>query len=88
MADRDDLWPENASGPFYVDSTCIACDSCCTIAPEHFRMQGRADHSALVRQPVTRSEVDRCNEALAACPVEAIGSDGEQAATPTQRAVA
>ena len=28
MADRNDRVPENVSGRFYVDSTCIDCDLC------------------------------------------------------------
>jgi ferredoxin len=88
MADRNDIWPENVTGPFYVDRACIACDSCCTIAPVHFRMQGKDDHSALVQQPVTRAEVERCHEALANCPVDAIGADGESIAAHWPHAIA
>jgi ferredoxin len=75
MADKAKTWPQNAPGPFYVDHNCIACDTCCSIAPKHFQMQAKG-HSMVVQQPQNAEEAALCNEALQNCPVDAIGDDG------------
>ena len=41
--------PENVSGDFFVDSTCIDCDLCRQIAPNTFTQAG--DQSIVYRQP-------------------------------------
>ena len=41
MADRAHSLPENAEGPFFVDSTCIDCDTCRQIAPATFGETGQ-----------------------------------------------
>ncbi len=40
---------ENVSGNFYVDSTCIDCDTCRWMAPEIFNEVG--EQSAVYHQP-------------------------------------
>ncbi len=77
MADKNDAWPENAKGKFYVDRTCIACDACCIAAPENFKMNEDDGHAFLAKQPGSGPEEDQCREAMEGCPVEAIGLDGE-----------
>ena len=77
MADKNQRWPENSSGIFYVDESCIASDFCVGVAPEHFRMD-ESGHAYVYRQPATPEEHQRCREALAGCPVNAIGDDGEE----------
>jgi ferredoxin len=77
MADKNDAWPENAKGKFYVDRTCIACDACCIAAPENFKMNEDDGHAFLAQQPNSPQEEDQCREAMEGCPVEAIGVDGE-----------
>lgn len=77
MADKNDKWPENAKGKFFVDRTCIACDACCIAAPDNFKMHEEDGHAFLVKQPSTPQEADQCKEAMEGCPVEAIGTDGE-----------
>lgn len=66
----------NATGRYYVDSTCIDCDQCRALAPEIF---GRTEDglSYVIRQPVTQEEIDATNEALDACATQSIGNDGE-----------
>lgn len=77
MSDKQLKWPENAPGPFYVDEACIASDFCISAAPEHFRMD-ESGHAYVYRQPATPEEYQKCREALAGCPVSAIGDDGDQ----------
>lgn len=77
MADKNDVWPDNAKGKFFVDKTCIACDACCIAAPDNFKMNENDGHAFLSKQPATPEEVDQCREAMEGCPVEAIGSDRE-----------
>jgi ferredoxin len=76
MPNRKNIWPKNAQGKFYVDRTCIGCGKCCMTAPRHFQMDPVEGHSCLVKQPVSAGEVQRCQEAVKGCPVQAIGDDG------------
>jgi glyoxylase-like metal-dependent hydrolase (beta-lactamase superfamily II)/ferredoxin len=72
---RDGLrLPENAPGDFYVDSTCIDCDTCRRMQPAVF-MQG-AGHSFVARQPAAPGEEARSLQALVACPTGSIGTQG------------
>lgn len=75
MPNRSDQWPQNASGKYYVDKTCIACDACCITAPENFKMHEEDGHAFLAKQPEGALEEENCKEAMAGCPVEAIGND-------------
>lgn len=75
MADKNDRWPENAKGKFYVDRTCIACDACVIAAPDNFKMNEDDGHAFLAKQPSTPQEEDQAREAMEGCPVEAIGND-------------
>lgn len=63
---------ENVEGEFYVDSTCIDCDTCRQIAPEIFRDHG--DQSSVYRQPQTKKQIRRAQMALIACPTGSIGA--------------
>lgn len=63
---------QNVSGDFYVDSTCIDCDTCRYMAPEVF---DRADEqSAVYHQPTNESERLRALQALLSCPTASIGT--------------
>jgi ferredoxin len=78
MADKKDQWPENTKGKFYVDKTCIACVACAMAAPNNFKMMDTGDgHAFMAKQPQNAAEEEACREAMAGCPVEAIGDDGE-----------
>lgn len=77
MANVKDKKPENVSGRFYVDSGCIDCDLCRGMAPGSFLRDAATDQSFVARQPIEQGEIDLCMDAVAACPVEAIGFDGE-----------
>lgn len=77
MADKNDVWPDNAKGKFFVDKSCIACDACVIAAPDNFKMNEDAGHAFLSKQPATPQEQDQCKEAMDGCPVEAIGNDAD-----------
>jgi ferredoxin len=76
MADPNDRVPENSPGAYYVDTNCIDCDVCRDTAPDNFTRSDSNSYSFVYRQPATQAERDLCEEALLACPVEAIGNDG------------
>ena len=76
MADPNDRVPENVRGTYYVDTQCIDCDVCRDTAPENFTRSDQNGYSFVYRQPADADEQARCEEALMACPVEAIGNDG------------
>lgn len=63
---------ENVSGNFYVDSTCIDCDTCRWMAPEVFHSAG--DQSAVYHQPASEEEKLRAMQALLSCPTASIGT--------------
>lgn len=76
MADVNDKVPESVAGKYYVDSQCIDCDVCRDLAPENFTRSYESGYSFVFKQPETSEEVIFCEDALASCPVEAIGNDG------------
>jgi len=85
MADPADKWQDNIGGEavlsgkrvsFYTDRECILCSVCSDAAPENFRMSDDEDHDICFKQPENDSEQAQCYEAMANCPVEAIGDDG------------
>jgi len=71
MANPTRRLPDNVAGDFYVDSTCIDCDTCRWVAPATFREAG--DHSFVATQPRTDAETRRALMALVACPTASIG---------------
>lgn len=80
MARPSDRLPDNASGEFFVDSSCIDCDTCRRIAPENFA-EG-AGFSFVGRQPATEAERLRSFMALVACPTASIGTESGASASP------
>lgn len=72
MAHLQDRRTQNTEGDFYVDSSCIDCDTCRWMAPEIF---SRADsQSAVHHQPVNEKERLAALQALLACPTASIGT--------------
>lgn len=63
---------ENVEGDFYVDSTCIDCDTCRWMTPSVFHRAG--EQSAVYHQPTDQSERLRSLQALLACPTSSIGT--------------
>ena len=76
MADKENRYPDNVAGGFYVDDQCIDCDLCRETAPNNFTRNDDGGHSFVFKQPENPDEVAQCVEAMEGCPVEAIGNDG------------
>jgi glyoxylase-like metal-dependent hydrolase (beta-lactamase superfamily II)/ferredoxin len=74
MANIQKAVPENAPGDFFVDATCIDCDTCRQVAPAVFGEA--ADHAFVRRQPTTPGDRRHALYALVACPTGSIGSLG------------
>lgn len=77
MADKNDKYPENVPGKFYVDEQCIDCDLCRETAPTVFTRNDDGGFSFVFKQPETEEELELAREAIEGCPVEAIGEDGD-----------
>jgi ferredoxin len=78
MADRAQRLPENVDGPFFVDSTCIDCDTCRQLAPATF---GETGEFSFVRlQPRDGAEEQAAFRALVACPTGSIGATAKSGA--------
>ena len=78
MANTANKYPQNVPGMFYVDNQCIDCDACREAAPKFFAREENDGHSFVFHQPQGQDEIDKCEEALEGCPVEAIGDDGDE----------
>ena len=76
MADVRDKLTENVAGKYYVDRQCIDCDVCRDTSPANFTRNDENGYSYVHKQPETPQEIELCEEAFNACPVEAIGDDG------------
>jgi len=76
MADKNNRYPDNVPGAFYVDSECILCSLCADLAPSNFRESDEGDHDHVSKQPENAEELQACTDALEQCPVDAIGRDG------------
>ena len=74
---------ENVPGDFFVDTTCIDCDTCRQIAPKVF---GEAAESAFVhRQPKSSEDRRSALQALVSCPTGSIGCPGSNSAKSVMR---
>src|SRR4051812_9456884 len=71
MASREQAVPENVPGPFFVDTTCIDCDTCRQLAPATFGET--AEFSFVQLQPRDQAERRAAVRALLACPTGSIG---------------
>ncbi|HLP87282.1 MAG TPA: MBL fold metallo-hydrolase [Nostocaceae cyanobacterium] len=72
MAHLDQRRPQNVEGDFYVDTTCIDCDTCRWMASEVFY---RVDEqSAVYHQPTNEKERLAALQALLSCPTSSIGT--------------
>lgn len=79
MADFAARVPENVAGPYFVDESCIDCDTCRCISPSNFRRSEEHGYSYVYHQPSTQEEYQLAEEALECCPVGAIGEATEAA---------
>ena len=72
MANVQERLPENVPGDFFVDTTCIDCDTCSQLAPSIFRDHG--EQCNVYHQPKSEAETVLALMALVACPTGSIGS--------------
>lgn len=72
MAQLTQRRSENTPGDFYVDSSCIDCDTCRWMAPETFSRVGSM--SAVTTQPETPQLRQQAMQALLSCPTASIGT--------------
>lgn len=72
MADLKKRLSDNVAGEFFVDSTCIDCDTCRQLAPETFEDAG--NYSFVYAQPETEKQTREALRALLACPTGSIGT--------------
>jgi ferredoxin len=76
MANLADMVPENVKGQYYVDRSCIYCELCAEIAPNHFKEINEMGWAAVFKQPENPKEEKNCREAKECCPTESIGRNG------------
>lgn len=68
---------ENAPGDFFVDDSCIDCETCRIVAPRTFARSDRLGLSIVRRQPASREDELRAAMALVSCPVSSIGTESK-----------
>ena len=73
MADSKKRLDSNVPGNFFVDATCINCDTCRQLAPRSFEEVG--EFSAVTAQPEGDERLHQAYQALLACPVGSIGTE-------------
>lgn len=78
LADYKNRFEQNVPGQVYVDDQCIACDACVVEAPKFFEMNDQEGHAYVKLQPQSESDWKDAQAAVDACPVDAIGLDGEK----------
>jgi ferredoxin len=76
MANPNDRAAKNVPGKYYVDNGCVSCRQCCDIAPDYFAEDSEKGGMYVKQQPADESGMKVCQEAMSACPVEAIGNNG------------
>ena len=84
MANLSSRLPDNVPGEFFVDATCIDCDTCRRVAPAVFE-EGDG-HSFVRAQPQGVEERRRAFMALVACPTASIGTSPRADASEGARA--
>ncbi len=72
VAQLVDRLSHNADGDFFVDSSCIDCDTCRWMVPDTFVQ--REGQASVGRQPLTEEEKHRALLALLSCPTASIGT--------------
>ena len=73
MANIQQRLPENVPGDFFVDATCIDCDTCSQLAPGIFRDHG--EQCSVYHQPENETDTRLAMMALVACPTGSIGAN-------------
>jgi glyoxylase-like metal-dependent hydrolase (beta-lactamase superfamily II)/ferredoxin len=86
MARLAEKLPENAPGPFFVDASCIDCETCRELAPEVFARDARRGQSIVARQPAGEHALERARLAVVACPTASIGTSDKRGLAAAARA--
>lgn len=76
MADKTNKQPENVPGKWYVDNTCVPCNSCMDEAGNLLKYSDDQSHVFFFQQPATPDEEAAAGRALDICPTGSIGNDG------------
>jgi ferredoxin len=76
MADKLSKQPQNAPGPWYVDTSCALCRLCLEEAPNLLNYNQDEMGVHFFKQPETPDEMTAAQRALDVCPTLAIGNDG------------
>ncbi|ACA98516.1 MULTISPECIES: MBL fold metallo-hydrolase [Cyanophyceae] len=84
MATQHQRRSQNVPGDFYVDSSCIDCDTCRWLSPEIFNRQD--GQSAVYHQPQTPDQRRAALQALLACPTASIATETAPKDLPTIQA--
>jgi glyoxylase-like metal-dependent hydrolase (beta-lactamase superfamily II)/ferredoxin len=77
MADVSRALPANVAGDWFVDATCIDCDTCRQLSPRVF---GEADGYSFVQEQPATTDERTALFALVSCPTGSIGTRGHNAA--------
>ena len=78
MATVEDRQYDNAPGTFYIDNTCDFCEVCLDEAPNNIRKSSHGEYSIIFKQPENVEETKDTRNAIAICPNESIGDDGDE----------
>src|SRR5580698_8192875 len=70
---------ENVPGDYFVDDSCIDCETCRILAPTVFERSPGLGLSVVRRQPGSGEEALRAKMAIVSCPTNAIGTGSKAA---------
>jgi ferredoxin len=76
MADKSNKQPENVPGKWYVDTTCVPCNSCMDEAGNLLKYSEDQSHVFFFKQPASPDEEQAAQKAAEICPTGSIGNDG------------
>lgn len=85
MADPQRRLRHNAPGDFFVESSCIDCDTCRWMAPETFT--ARQGQASVHTQPASAEQEHRALLALLSCPTGSIGTEAKHDLTAATAAL-
>lgn len=74
MARLEARLAQNVEGEFFVDDTCIDCDTCRQLAPSVYARSAQIEQSFVFQQPSSEAQRIRALMALVACPTASIGT--------------
>jgi ferredoxin len=77
MADKNSKQPESVPGKWYVDTTCVPCNSCMDEAGSLLKYNEDQSHVYFTRQPSGPQEEECAKRAMEICPTGSIGNDGD-----------